>query len=895
MHLRRFLCLAALGVCLSVPSRAVPKATDTGVAALMHRAAGERKRGDYASAAATYRQVLEQAPRLFEAHLFLADTLRKRRLDAEAEQEFLAARRIHPADPLPYAGLASLRRDAFRFPDALSILREGLAAVPREDREPLIVAEGTFLRQSGDAASALRVLEQGAKEHPSSPRIREALALSLEAQGRQEEAVEAWTKTRDLAPEDGRIRIGLEEARNLALRLQKAEAGTKLPQGGSKAWEELARVSYLARRFPAAADAALKAMGREKGRNDLLLLRALSLEKTGEYGEAETQLRRIPPRAAEHLLAAYHRAYLARLRGDEEAEEKIWSEAVEIHPEDPTARLMLVLVWKRKGVLEDRIGDLRRRARKTGEPASLRVLEGIALEEAGRDDEAAEVYAILFLAEPLDPESSARLAGLLAFRPALLKRWLENETERRVREGIGADPARHLLLARLFQASGGEKAAEKELRETADRFPARTEPHMVLAVLIDASEGDPTEAVREAARAVELAPESPWVRLQKGVLLLRAGDASGAIREGEKAVRLAPDLPEGHQLLGAAQRAGGDFPGAVAELTRALVLDPTDSLGVVRFQLSLALAAQGKRPEARSALEGDVPPFPELIYRLAWSFARRTFLDRSFSGQDWRAWRDRLPDPGAGENGAYAAVAEMLASLRDPYTRVRGLEETEAIYLAAHSAKLETDRTGTPTLSSRSVLAEELGGNLGYIRLTTFSDPSARETIRRALEKMAERDGLVLDLRGNAGGLSEEADAIAGLLLDPGEETGQERTRTGQQTRRTTQTHPLMTRKPLVILTDRRTGSAAEKLAAGLQGAGRATVVGEETFGKGAAQMSRLLPGGGMVLVTAVENLTRAGKPIQERGVTPDVAGEDAPLEKAKEILRKAEEPKPPR
>ena len=51
----------------------------------------------------------------------------------------------------------------------------------------------------------------------------------------------------------------------------------------------------------------------------------------------------------------------------------------------------------------------------------------------------------------------------------------------------------------------------------------------------------------------------------------------------------------------------------------------------------------------------------------------------------------------------------------------------------------------------------------------------------------------------------------------------------------------------------------------------------------------------GEVTVTAIENLTRAGEPIQERGVSPDVAGEDASLEKAKEILRKGQESKPPR
>ena len=95
-----------------------------------------------------------------------------------------------------------------------------------------------------------------------------------------------------------------------------------------------------------------------------------------------------------------------------------------------------------------------------------------------------------------------------------------------------------------------------------------------------------------------------------------------------------------------------------------------------------------------------------------------------------------------------------------------------------------------------------------------------------------------------------------------------------------------------MILTDRRTGSAAEKLAAGLQGSGRATVIGEETFGKGVGQVSRLLPGGGMVLVSAVENLTLGGRSLEGRGVVPDVPeGGDVSLEKAKELLRKPATP----
>ena len=116
---------------------------------------------------------------------------------------------------------------------------------------------------------------------------------------------------------------------------------------------------------------------------------------------------------------------------------------------------------------------------------------------------------------------------------------------------------------------------------------------------------------------------------------------------------------------------------------------------------------------------------------------------------------------------------------------------------------------------------------------------------------------------------------------------GRERTRFGEKVSTAPQTRSSRPRRPLVVLTDRRTGSAAEKLAAGLQGSGRATILGNGTFGKGIGQMGRLLPGGEMVLVSAVENLAPGGGSIQGQGVVPDVREEgDASLEKAKELLR---------
>ncbi len=890
MRLRLILPLLLVLVPSLVAGRGAPSGSpeeDAAVLSLMHRAAEERRQGDYAAAAETYRQVLRRAPGLFEAHLFLADTLRKRRLDADAERELQVARRIRPEDPLPYVGLADLRREAFRFREALALLEEGWNVVPPERREPLLAAQGTALRQAGEAEKAVELLARGIKDFPSSIRIPEALARSQEACGRLVDALATWTLAVRRAPDNASLSLALQEAREMALGLERAEAAARKPGAGADSWEELARLRMVARQFPPAAEAAAAALRLEPRRTDLLLLRGIALERAGRLEEAGAQLRKIGAGAPEHLTAFYHRAYLARLRKEEAEEEKIWRETAGSHPGDAPALLMLVLHWKRKGTLDAWISRLQEEPeRGKGLPFS-RALEGMALEEAGRDREAVRVYEDLFLEDPRDPRSAARLSALLAMRPSLLAARLEEESSRHAREGKGDGPGRHLLLGHLLQVAGREKEAVEEFREAARLFPDREEVHLGLASALF-SAGDPAAISGSLDRALELAPDSPWAHLAKGLALIQRGDFGEAIREGEKAVALAPDLPEGRQLLGSARRAAGDHPGAVRELQASLLLDPADSPGVVRFQMALALAALGDRQAARAALEGKTPPFPEMIYRLSWSFVRLTFLDRSFRGQDWLSWRDRFADPSASPQAAYAAVSEMLASLRDPYTRVRGEEETAALYLMPRSGELETDAAGAPARSSASVLTADLGENFGYIRLTSLSDPSAKEAIRRALDRMAQRDGLVLDLRGNPGGLVSDADAIAGLLLEPGEEMGRERTRFGERISTAPRTRSLFPRRPLVILTDRRTGSAAEKLAAGLQGSGRATVLGEGTSGKGVGQMSRLLPGGAMVLVSAVESLTLGGRPLQGQGVVPDLSGDgDASLEKAKELLRK--------
>ncbi|MCI0568836.1 MAG: S41 family peptidase [Acidobacteria bacterium] len=869
------------------PAPAPTKSSPESVVSLMHQAAALRKSGDYAAAAETYRRVLKRAPSLYEAHLFLGDTLRRRHLNAEAEAEFLVARRLRPAEPLPYLSLADLQREAFQFSQAQATLEDALRAVPAAKREPILISRGIILRQSGEPAAAVAVLGEAAKSYPESAKVQKALAQSLMDLGRIEEAVQAFSAALSHSPGSASMEEELQSARELLESLQKAEAVAKAPGADFAAWESLARLRYQARAYSLAATAASEALKRSKGKSSLLLLRAIALERSGNPAEAGPELKKIPREAPEHLLSLYHRAYLARLQGQSAAEEKIWAEATQWHREDSTSRLMRVLSWKRSGDLTQRLDALQKKnaAGKGGESDLL--LEALALDELGKSGEAAKLYAKIFLSNPGDPESSARLSGVMARSPDLLRAWLQDEVPVTQAGGQSDAAGQALLKARLLEAAGRRDAALETLRGAAKKYPEQGEIALALAVLLGDRAADEKEASDWLAKALLLEPDSPWPILQGGLVRLRANDATGALAEAQRAIALAPGRVEAWQLAGSSRRLAGEYTGAIQYLSRSLLMDPADSLGVARFQLALSQAAAGNTFAARQALEGDLPPFPELIYRLAWSFAERNFLDQSFRGQDWLAQRDGFTDASAAPAQAYAAVAEMLATLGDPYTRLRGTEETESLYLRRRSDSLDTDRSGAPTSSSSTFITRDLGGDIGYLRLTSFSDPSSREAIRKALERMAEDQGLVLDLRGNAGGLASEADAIAGMLMETGETLGIQRSAAGDAIQKVPQTRPVFSRKPMVILTDRRTGSAAEKLAAGLQGSGRATVLGEGTFGKGAAQMSRLLPGGPMVLVTAVESLSPSGAAIQGRGVIPDVsAEEDESLEKAKEILK---------
>ncbi|MET7432666.1 MULTISPECIES: S41 family peptidase [Streptomyces] len=202
-----------------------------------------------------------------------------------------------------------------------------------------------------------------------------------------------------------------------------------------------------------------------------------------------------------------------------------------------------------------------------------------------------------------------------------------------------------------------------------------------------------------------------------------------------------------------------------------------------------------------------------------------------------------------------------------------GLERgTRAWTETLHRARLSTD----------SVTARRLPGGVTVLKIAAFTKGSA-DAVREAL-RAAPADGrTVLDLRGNSGGLVTEAVDTASAFLDGGlvatyDVDGAQRALHAASGGDTT--------RPLVVLVDGGTMSAAELLTGALQDRGRAVVIGSRTFGKGSIQMPTKLPDGSVAELTVGHYRTPAGRAVDGRGITPDLeAGPEQALPRAETVL----------
>ncbi|WP_314175571.1 S41 family peptidase [Streptomyces winkii] len=178
-------------------------------------------------------------------------------------------------------------------------------------------------------------------------------------------------------------------------------------------------------------------------------------------------------------------------------------------------------------------------------------------------------------------------------------------------------------------------------------------------------------------------------------------------------------------------------------------------------------------------------------------------------------------------------------------------------------------------LSADAVTVDDMGRGVTRIKVSSFTKGSAQQVRDAVAEHVRYGSGILLDLRGNSGGLVSEAVTAASTFLEGGlvatyEEHGSQHALYADS--RPGPAAPGRAAPPLVVLVDGGTMSAAELLTGALQDRGRAVVVGSRTFGKGSVQMPRKLPDGSVAELTVGHYATPSGRSLDGEGITPDLS-----------------------
>ncbi len=262
-------------------------------------------------------------------------------------------------------------------------------------------------------------------------------------------------------------------------------------------------------------------------------------------------------------------------------------------------------------------------------------------------------------------------------------------------------------------------------------------------------------------------------------------------------------------------------------------------------------------------------------FELLWSTVRDQHPDATFNGLDWQKIHDDTKP-----------LIENASSMEEVREIMRGIVSRLE---ASHFSVIPNDRYDkTPTVpvpdgpgslvrfgnlpESRLFFeSKTLPGGAGYIRFNEFLDPATiMPKVEAAMKTFAKAPGVILDLRGNPGGIGIMAMGIAGFFIDkPGQKLGE------MKTRQATLQFVIFPRPetylgPLAILVDGNSASTTEILAGGLQDLKRARIFGTQTAGAALASDIIRLPNGDGFQYPQASYTSVNGRKLEGNGVTPD-------------------------
>ena len=173
----------------------------------------------------------------------------------------------------------------------------------------------------------------------------------------------------------------------------------------------------------------------------------------------------------------------------------------------------------------------------------------------------------------------------------------------------------------------------------------------------------------------------------------------------------------------------------------------------------------------------------------------------------------------------------------------------------------------------KSVKADKLEKNIGYIRLTSFNENSAKQIKDeiKKLEKDSDIKAYILDLRNNPGGLLSQAIKISDFFLNNGEIVSTKSRKKSENRKWFASKGDLTNGKSLIVLINYGSASASEIVAGALKDHKRAILLGENSYGKGSVQSIIPLKNNGAIRLTVAKYYLPSGKSISEVGVSPDI------------------------
>ncbi len=235
-------------------------------------------------------------------------------------------------------------------------------------------------------------------------------------------------------------------------------------------------------------------------------------------------------------------------------------------------------------------------------------------------------------------------------------------------------------------------------------------------------------------------------------------------------------------------------------------------------------------------------------------------------------------------------------TISDVAALIRGEINTKVKLELLRDKKRLTKEISREEIHIKNIKASVIDKNIGYIQIISFISSDMTKEFVDALNKTQNCQGLIIDLRGNTGGLMPNAVVIADMFLTQGHIVSIV-DRDKQKAVINAQAKPYAINKPLVILIDEGTASASEILSGALKDNQKAILVGKRTYGKGMIQRIYPMPNQTGMNLTIAKYLTPKGIDINKKGISPDyeveyttkdfINDKDPQMDEAKRIIKK--------